>query len=165
MLQLVTILVIALLTAADQIIKVIVLEHLKPIGSYCLINNFLSLTYVENTGAAFGSFDSHTAVLSIITAVVLVVGLFYLLTGKAPSKLIHGCVTVIVAGGLANLIDRVFRGFVIDYISADFIDFPVFNFADILVTCGSFFLAALLIHDIIKESGRKKAEKGENVDE
>ena len=164
MVQLITVLIIAVLIAVDQLIKLAVLEHLAPIGSYLLIDKVLSLTYVENTGAAFGSFGGHTAVLSVFTAAVLVVGLFYLLTGRVGSKLAYVCITAIIAGGAANLIDRVFRGFVIDYIEPLFIRFAVFNFADILVTCGAIVLIVGLICDIIKHSG-KAVKKEEKADE
>ncbi len=165
MLQLITLLIIAALIAADQLIKFIVLEHLAPVGSYILIDKVLSLTYVENTGAAFGSFGGHTVWLSLFTAVVLVVGLFYLLAGKASSKLAYVCVTAIIAGGAANLIDRVFRGFVIDYIEPLFIRFAVFNFADILVTCGAIILIIRLIYDIVAQAKSDMIKKGESTDE
>lgn len=165
MLQLITVLVIAALIAVDQLIKFAVLEHLAPIGSYCLIDRVLSLTYIENTGAAFGSLSSHTALLSAFTAVVLVVGLIYLLTGKSISKLAYVCITAIIAGGAANLIDRVFKGYVIDYIEPLFVKFAVFNFADILVTCGAIILIIRLIYDIVKQAEEDKAKKGESADE
>ena len=163
MLQVITLVIIAALIAADQIIKLVVLEHLAPVESITLIDRFLSLTYVENTGAAFGSFSSHTEVLSIFTALVLAVGLFYLLKGKVRSKLAYACLTVIIAGGISNLLDRVFRGFVVDYIEPLFVNFAVFNFADILVTCGAFVLIFYLIYDMFKGSGTH--ENGGNNNE
>ena len=163
MLQLITVVIIAALIVADQVIKLVVLEHLAPVGSITLINKILSLTYVENTGAAFGSFSSHTEVLSVFTALVLAVGLFYLLSGKVKSKLAYACLTVIIAGGISNLLDRIFRGFVVDYIEPLFINFAVFNFADMLVTCGAFVLIIYLIYDMAKDAGKKK--NGGNSDE
>lgn len=159
MLQAITILIIITLVVVDQLIKLVVLKHLEPIGSYVLVNKFLSLTYVENTGAAFGSFSKYTVVLSVFTAVVLIVGLFYLLSGKIKSKVIYTSATMILAGGAGNLLDRVFRGFVIDYIEPLFINFAVFNFADILVTVGAAILIVYLIYDIIKDSKRSKSVK------
>lgn len=165
MLWLVTVIIIVLLIAADQIIKLAVLEHLMPVGSICLIDKVLSLTYVENTGAAFGSFGGHTALLSIFTAAVLVVGLFYLFFGKITSKMVYACLTAIIAGGAANLIDRVCRGYVIDYIELLFVKFAVFNFADMLVTCGAIILIIRLLYDIIAQSVKNKDGKGETSDE
>lgn len=159
MLQALTIMTIAFLIAIDQIIKFIVLKHLEPIGSITVIDKVLSLTYVENTGAAFGSFSGYTRVLSVFTALVLIVGLIYLLSGKIQSKVIYWGLTLIIAGGAANLIDRVGRHFVIDYIDPLFVKFAVFNFADILVTVGAFIVIIYLLYEIIRDSKNAKAKE------
>lgn len=159
MLQAITIIIIAFLIAIDQLIKFAVLKHLEPIGSITVIDKVLSLTYVENTGAAFGSFSGYTRVLSVFTALVLIVGLIYLLSGKIRSKVVYWGLTLIISGGAANLIDRVGREFVIDYIDPLFIKFAVFNFADILVTVGAFIVIIYLLYDIIKDSKTDKAKK------
>lgn len=159
MLQAITIIIIAFLIAIDQLIKFAVLKHLEPIGSITVIDKVLSLTYVENTGAAFGSFSGYTRVLSVFTALVLIVGLIYLLSGRIRSKVVYWGLTLIISGGSANLIDRVGREFVIDYIDPLFIKFAVFNFADILVTVGAFIVIIYLLYDIIKDSKTDKAKK------
>ncbi len=159
MLQAITIIIIAFLIAIDQLIKFAVLKHLEPIGSITVIDKVLSLTYVENTGAAFGSFSGYTRVLSVFTALVLIVGLIYLLSGRIQSKVVYWGLTLIISGGAANLIDRVGREFVIDYIDPLFIKFAVFNFADILVTVGAFIVIIYLLYDIIKDSKTDKAKK------
>ncbi len=159
MLQALTIMTIAFLIAIDQIIKFIVLKHLEPIGSITVIDKVLSLTYVENTGAAFGSFSGYTRVLSVFTALVLVVGLIYLLSGKIQSKVVYWGLTLIIAGGAANLIDRVGRHFVIDYIDPLFVKFAVFNFADILVTVGAFVVIIYLLYEIIRDSKKAKVKE------
>lgn len=159
MLQALTIMTIACLIAIDQIIKFIVLKHLEPIGSITVIDKVLSLTYVENTGAAFGSFSGYTRVLSVFTALVLIVGLIYLLSGKIQSKVIYWGLTLIIAGGAANLIDRVGRHFVIDYIDPLFVKFAVFNFADILVTVGAFIVIIYLLYEIIRDSKNAKVKE------
>ncbi len=159
MLQAATIMTIAFLIAIDQIIKFIVLKHLEPIGSITVIDKVLSLTYVENTGAAFGSFSGYTRVLSVFTALVLIVGLIYLLSGKIRSKVVYWGLTLIIAGGAANLIDRVGRHFVIDYIDPLFVKFAVFNFADILVTVGAFVVIIYLLYEIIRDSKNAKVKE------
>ena len=158
MLPILTVAVIALLIAADQVIKIIVLNNLAPVGSIVVIDKFISLTYVENTGAAFGSFHGYTAVLSVFTALVLAVGLIYLLSGKIKSKIAYWAAAVVIAGGTGNLIDRIFRGYVIDFIEPLFVKFAVFNFADILVTVGAFVLIFYLIYEMFKESKGSKKE-------
>ena len=158
----ISLLSIAALTAADQIIKYFVLLYLKPVGSVGAINGFLEWNYVENTGAAFGSFSGNTALLSIITAVIIIAGIAVIILKKINNKFLLVTATVIIAGGLGNLIDRIFRGYVVDFIKVLFIDFPVFNFADILVTCGSFMLIIYLIIDIYKDSRKKR--KGDKLE-
>lgn len=151
MVQALTVFIIVLLIAIDQAIKLLVLKYLSPIGSYIVIDKLISLTFVKNTGAAFGSFSGYTTALSVVTALVLIVGLIYLLSGRIKQKVIYIPAVMIISGGAANLIDRVFRGFVIDYIEPLFIDFAVFNFADILVTVGAFIIILYLFYDIIKD--------------
>lgn len=158
----ISLLSIAALTAADQIIKYFVLLYLMPVGSVGAINGFLEWNYVENTGAAFGSFSGNTALLSIITAVIIIAGIAAIILKKINNKFLLVTATVIIAGGLGNLIDRIFRGYVVDFIKVLFIDFPVFNFADILVTCGSFMLIIYLIIDIYKDSRKKR--KGDKLE-
>ena len=158
----ISLLSIAALTAADQIIKYFVLLYLKPVGSVGAINGFLEWNYVENTGAAFGSFSGNTALLSIITAVIIISGIAAIILKKINNKFLLVTATVIIAGGLGNLIDRIFRGYVVDFIKVLFIDFPVFNFADILVTCGSFMLIIYLIIDIYNDS--RKKSKGDKLE-
>lgn len=153
---------IAVLTAVDQIIKYFVLLNLKPVGSVGVINGFLEWNYVENTGAAFGSFSGNTTLLSVITAVIILAGIAAIIFKKIKSKYLLVTATIVIAGGLGNLIDRIFRGYVVDFIKVLFIDFPVFNFADILVTCGSFMLIIYLIIDIYNDS--RKKSKGDKLE-
>ena len=158
----ISLLSIAALTAADQIIKYFVLLYLKPVGSVGAINGFLEWNYVENTGAAFGSFSGNTTLLSVITAVIIFAGIAAIIFKNIKSKYLLVTATIVIAGGLGNLIDRIFRGYVVDFIIVLFIDFPVFNFADILVTCGSFMLIIYLIIDIYNDS--RKKSKGDKLE-
>lgn len=151
---------IAVLTAVDQIIKIFVERDLQPVGEKAFIEGFVGWQYVRNTGAAFGSFSDNTLLLTIFTAVFLLVGIIALLSGKIKNKFYKVCAVMVIAGGLGNLIDRIFRGFVIDYIEVQFMDFAVFNFADILVTCGAFMIIVYTVYDIIKEQKDKKAGEG-----
>lgn len=154
--SLVSLAAIALLTAADQIIKLFIERDLQPIGSAEFINGFIGWRYVRNTGAAFGSFSQSTTLLSIFTGIVLLAGIVYVLSGKIKSKFCLVCATLIIAGGTGNLIDRIFRGYVVDFIEVQFTDFAVFNFADILVTVGAFMLIGYLIYESVKEHSQKK---------
>ncbi len=158
MLQVITFISIALFVAIDQIIKLLVLEHLKPIGSLPLIDDIVQLNYAENTGAAFGSFSAHTDILSLFTFVVILIGFLYLFIKKRKVDVEYVCISLILAGGIGNLIDRIFRGYVVDYIEPLFINFAIFNFADILVTCSSVVLVIWLLYEIYRE-GKEKEQK------
>ena len=158
MLQVITLVSVAGLVAVDQIIKLLVLEHLKPIGSFPLIDGVLQLNYAENTGAAFGSFGAHTNLLSILTFIMIVIGFVYLFFKKRKLDIEYVCISLILAGGIGNLIDRIYRGFVVDYIEPLFIDFAIFNFADILVTCSAVVLVIWLIYEVYRE-GKEKEQK------
>ena len=158
MLQVITLIIIALLVAIDQIIKLLVLEHLKPMGSLTLIDGFIQLNYAENTGAAFGSFSGKTTFLSIFTLAIIILGLIYLFVKKRKVDVEYICISLIISGGLGNLVDRIFRGYVVDYIEPLFVDFAIFNFADILVTCSCIVLVIWLMYEIYRENKNEKRE-------
>lgn len=161
MVQVICCCAIAAIAAADQLIKLAVLaSSLVSGGIYTVIPDVLQLRYVENTGAAFSLFSDKTEMLSVFTAVVLLAGFVLIFTNKIKSKLVLTSVVMLMGGGLGNLIDRVFRHFVVDYIEVLFVDFAVFNFADCFVTVGEFILIGYLLYDIIKDfkKGRQKAD-------
>lgn len=159
MLQVITVMSIAVLVSLDQIIKLLVIKYLEPIGSLPLIDGFIQLNYAENTGAAFGSFSGYTEILSVLTLAAIVAGLVYILRGKVKFGIEYVCITLILAGGLGNLIDRISRGFVVDYIEPLFIDFAIFNFADILVTCSAIVWIIWIIYGVIKDAKKEKDKK------
>jgi signal peptidase II len=157
MARIISLVSIAVLTAVDQIIKYFVERDLQPVGKLSFIEGFIGWSYVRNTGAAFGSFSNSTNLLSVFTAVIILVGIVVILSGKLKNKVYQICAVMIVSGGLGNLVDRVFRGYVTDYIEVQFVDFAVFNFADILVTCGAFILMGYVVYETIAEYREKKA--------
>lgn len=150
---------IVLSVAADQIIKYFVCLYLKPIGSKVLINGFLGLNYVENDGAMMGTLGGKTMLMTAASVVVVVVLLVLLLSKKIKPGFVYWCLIFIASGGIGNIIDRIFRHFVVDYIEFLFVDFYVFNFADCLVTVGVFAIVIYEIYDLIRESKNKKIKK------
>lgn len=152
----------AVLTFIDQILKKLAVEHLMGKEDIVLIRNFIGLSYAENTGAAFSAFSDSTMLLSVVTLVLLLGGIVFLLLGKIEGKLLNICAVLILAGGAGNLIDRFAQGYVVDYIKTLFIDFPVFNFADILIVVGVFVVCGYLIYDIIREEKQKKEKADGN---
>ncbi len=151
-----TAIIITLLTATDQLIKYFVYNNLRPIGSKVLIKGVLQLNYVENTGAMMGIMQGKTTFLALIAAVILIVLFTLIITKRIKFGLIYCCLVMIVSGGLGNIIDRFFRGFVIDYIEVLFVDFYVFNFADCLVTVAAFLIIGYQIYEIVLETKKKE---------
>jgi len=133
------------LFALDQLTKLWTLQTLKPGGPIPLIPGVLELFYVENRGAAFGILQNRQWFFILITAVVT--GGVLLLLPKIPRDRhflpLRLCLLFITAGALGNVFDRLVRGYVVDFIYFKLIDFPVFNVADIYVTCSAFTLAFL----------------------
>ena len=143
----ISILIIAALVGVDQLTKYLALVNLSAFGGVPVINGVLSLYYVENTGISFSLLSSKMLLIVIITVIILAAIVFVLIrTPKTAYYMpLSVILSVIVAGALGNLIDRIIRGFVIDFISLDIIHFPVFNVADICVCIGIFVLILLVI--------------------
>lgn len=144
--------IIAVGVIVDQILKLIIYNTIGASGQNInLIPGILQLTYVENTGAAFGFFNARLFliifdILIIFFIIKILLDKKYPLNDKAKTGL-----SLIISGGIGNLIDRIFRGFVIDYIDiTQIIDYPVFNFADILVVAGVILIIATIIVNTVK---------------
>ena len=134
-----------LITAADQLIIYIVINNILPTDTIEVIPKILQLVNVKNTGAAFSLLSGRTNLLSIVSIAVCVVLLWYLIVKKPKNKLLLTSLGMILGGAAGNLIDRVFRSFVVDYIEVCFIQFPVFNLADIAITVGAVLLMIYVI--------------------
>lgn len=150
------------LVGIDQAIKYIVIEYLKPIESYEFIEGFIRFRYVENTGAVFGSFSTHTALLTVVSIILLIVTIYFLISQKNKSKLVSISLLLMISGGIGNIIDRIRLHYVVDYIEPTFINFAVFNFADSLITVGAFILMIYLVVDIIKDAKTVKSGVSKN---
>lgn len=141
----------------DQVTKVLITKSLDLFESVNIIKGIFSFTYVQNRGAAFGILQGARVFFVIITIALLVFVLIYLIRKKPHSYLEKTALSFIVGGALGNFIDRVFLGYVRDFISADFINFPVFNVADCFVCIG----AALYIIFVLceeKQNGNNKTD-------
>lgn len=157
--HLITAAAVVLLIGIDQLTKYFVVTDLKPIGQKMLIPGFLQLSYVENTGAMMGLLGGKTALMILLALISLAVLLVLIATKKIQFGFLYCCIASIVAGGIGNIIDRVFRGYVVDFIEFLFVDFYVFNFADCLITVGAFLIVFYEIYDIIKEQKSKKVKE------
>ena len=140
------------------------LKHIPFGGHVPFLPYIVELTYVRNTGAAFSIFSSHTWVLALVSLVMSVIlalalwrELFRHPLGKLPLALL-------LAGAVGNLIDRAFRGFVVDMFNVLFMRFAVFNVADICVVAGGFAAAAYYLFLAERLEPKEEAHDGPDAD-
>ncbi len=154
----------AVLAFLDQMVKVAVYNWLRPVGDLPLIEGVIHLTYLENRGMAFGMMEGQKWLLIWVTAFVLLLLIAAIILGKIRKTSTLVTTAVIIGGGVGNLIDRVYRGYVIDYINLEIINFAIFNLADICVTCGTAVLLVILAREMIQEEKETKARKAAKGD-
>lgn len=154
-----------LLVGLDQYFKHLAFTNLstQPDLTIPVIPNVFHLTYVENRGAAFGMMDGKGLFLVILTGIVLIAAIVYLVLGKVKSTLLLCAVSLIIGGGIGNLVDRIFRQYVIDYLDFRIIQFAVFNFADCCVVVGTILVMAYIVFFDRKKSVEDCAVSKENV--
>lgn len=144
------------IVAVDQLVKALVRAYIPLHTAVSFLPGF-DLAYVQNTGAAFSILNAHTWMLTVLSAVVAVI----LAAALAKKSLPHWtgmlALSLLLGGAVGNLIDRAAFGFVTDMFAATFMNFPVFNVADIGVTVGGFLLCVHVILFYRKE--RKEEEK------
>lgn len=138
-----------LIIILDQIIKFVVIQNMELYSSITIIKNFFNITYVQNIGAAFSILSGNVVFLSLISLIVLVAIYIYLSKKKSFNKIQTITYSMLIGGIVGNMIDRIFRGFVIDYLDFSILkyNFPVFNFADICIVVSTIILLVFSIKE------------------
>jgi len=132
---------IAAIVGADQLSKFLVVANIPLGGQVPFLPGLLQLTYVQNTGAAFSSFEGQQWLFALIFLIFTGLILWeYRKKAMGFAPLERWCIAAVYAGGLGNMIDRIRLGYVVDMIETTFISFPVFNVADCFITCGCILL-------------------------
>ena len=145
--------------AADQFTKYLTLANIPLHADVPFIPGFLGFTYVQNTGAAFSSFEGQQWLFAAIFVVLTVAIVWEYFKSPMPfTKFERWCIASIYAGGLGNMIDRIRLGYVVDMIETQFMRFPVFNVADCFITCGCFAMLFSLVF-INKEFWKEEKKK------
>ena len=134
------------IVAADQFTKFLTVANIGLYQDVPFIPGVLGLTYVQNTGAAFSSFEGQQWLFSLIFAgfTVMIIREFFK-KSMGFTTLEWWCIAAIYGGGLGNMIDRVRMGYVVDMIETTFMEFPVFNVADCFITCGCILMMIHLV--------------------
>ena len=134
------------IVALDQYTKYLTVANIALYEDVPFLPGLLQLTYVQNTGAAFSSFEGQQWLFALIFAVFtgMIIWEFFKNTMKFTA-FEWWCIAAIYGGGLGNMIDRIRMGYVVDMIETTFIEFPVFNVADCFITCGCILMMAHLI--------------------
>ena len=134
-----------LITIADQFTKILVSSTFTINSRHILIPHIINIVYRKNTGAAFSILSDHVVMLGLISVIFCIAIIVYCLKKKPSHPLFRTSLSLIFAGALGNGIDRIFRGFVIDFFETAFMNFPVFNIADISITIGAILLIMYVI--------------------
>ena len=129
-----------LFVIADQVVKMWIVNNFSLHEGMEFIKGIVSILYVRNTGAAWGMFEGKMFFFYLITAVAVGTLLYLMFKEKGKSKLLLTAYSLILAGAVGNFIDRIRLGYVVDMFKFEFIDFPIFNVADICLTIGVIFL-------------------------
>lgn len=143
----------------DLLTKIWAQTRLREIGTIPLIEDVFHLTYVENRGAAFGILQNQRIFFILIALAFAAVVVFVILKYKKRPAVLDLGLSFMSAGALGNMIDRIWRGFVVDMFDFRLINFPVFNVADIFVCIGAGLLAIFFIFFDGKEKERENNSK------
>ena len=129
-----------------------------PIDTVPIIEDVLHLTYLENTGAAFGILKDNRWVFLVISTVAIAGIIFYFIKFMPQNKLFQLSLAFILGGGIGNMIDRILLGYVVDFIDFRLINFAIFNVADSFVCIGA---ALMFIYVLFVESKENKKSEDE----
>lgn len=165
----ISVIIMAILVLIDQFIKFFIVDNVALGSVYSTFSigdkDLFSIVQVRNKGAAWSIFEGKTIFLIIIAAIAIALVIYLVASKKITMKFQIVMLSLIMAGGIGNLIDRIRIKEVIDYIRFDFIDFPIFNFADMCVVVGAIgFCISYIFFDIVKSEKKEVTTTKDNND-
>ena len=156
--------IVALVTAADQFTKYLVRSGMQPGDSIPVIGDWMRILYVRNTGTAFSMFSGNKMITVVLTTVLIAACIIYVIhSARAGDRITSILMTFVIAGGISNLIDRLTLGYVTDMISCG--RFAVFNVADIAVTCGCFLTVIWMLIEMRQADKTARAAASGDTDD
>lgn len=150
------IILIAVIVAADQALKLLVVNQIGMLEQVPVIDGFFYIHVIPNDGIAMGMLADHQGIVIAVTALIMALLAVYIFVKRKTEKpLLLYTLSAVVAGGVGNIIDRIRLNYVVDYL--DFRVWPyIFNFADICIVVGCFLLIFIVFMDAKKESSKDK---------
>ena len=145
------IVIVAVGIGLDQLTKLLAVKFLMPLDTVPIIQNVLHLTYMENRGAAFGMLANNRWIFLIVSTLAILAMIFYLFSGLSEGRFAGIALSMLISGGIGNMIDRLAKGYVVDFIDFRLINFAIFNGADTFVCVGAGLLILALVFDMIDE--------------
>lgn len=142
----------AIIICIDQFVKYWTVQNILLGDSRPLIDGFISLTHLRNTGAAWSILEGKMFFLVLFTALALAVVIYCMWKNRNESRWLMLGLSLILAGGIGNLIDRIRLGYVVDMFQTDFMNFPIFNVADMSLVVG---VVCVFIYIILDEKEKK----------
>ncbi len=149
----------------DQVTKILAVKYLMPVDTVPIIKSVLHLTYLENTGAAFGSLKNSRWVFLAVSTFAIIALVFYMFRFKPKNRVLSAGLAFIIGGGIGNMIDRIAKGYVVDFVDFRLINFAVFNVADSFVCVGAALVIIYIFFFAEKEDKNAKNEKKESKNE
>lgn len=139
-------LIVVLIAGLDQVVKLVIISQIELFERIPVIPGIFDITHIRNDGAAYNLFSQVPILLIIMPALVMIAGLIYIgITYRKSNTLLMVAIAMVIGGGLGNLIDRISKGYVVDYFDIHII--PIFNIADICICigCGLLFIYLIFI--------------------
>ena len=152
------IIVFSAIVLVDQLVKFWAVHQLKAVGSMPFIPGLMDLTYAENTGAAFSILEGNVLFLIIIPLIVCALAVYVLISRRVTHPVLRWSFVLVLGGAVGNLIDRIFRGFVVDMFEVTVFRFAIFNVADIFVTIGAVLLVLYILFFMLDTTGDPNAK-------
>ena len=142
-----------LIFVSDRLSKLWVMNNVSLGERFWGIDGFLGFMYTQNKGAAFSIMSGKLGLLSVVSVLFCVGVIVYWIVKKPSNKLLCSALVLMVSGAAGNAVDRIMYGYVVDFIATEFIDFPVFNIADIAITVGA---ALLVLYAFLYDENKEK---------
>jgi signal peptidase II len=154
----ISLIIAAAVIAADQLIKLMIVDKIALYDTKTFIPKVLSLTHIRNSGAAWSIMEGKTWFLIGVPLIVVAFAVWYMYKNRNNSKFALISIALVLGGGIGNLIDRIRLKEVVDYLKIEFFSFPIFNFADICVVVGAILFCFYMIFLDKSENKDSKSE-------